>query len=165
MSPDDLVIRSLEPDDVETLAEIAVTAWEQSYAYYRERMGDDLFETVYPDWRASKADQIRQACADESRTTVRVAELDGRVSGFVTFFTRGEPPIGEIGNNAVHPDAQGRGIGTALYRHTFDRLRERGVTCVTVATGCDPGHAPARHTYEKVGFDVSLPTVRYYREL
>ena len=33
-----------------------------------------------------------------------------------------------------------------------------------IATGGDPGHAAARHTYEKAGF-TALPLVRYYKEL
>jgi hypothetical protein len=39
-----------------------------------------------------------------------------------------------------------------------------GETLVQLGTGGDPGHAPARHTYEKAGF-TPLPLVRYYKEL
>jgi hypothetical protein len=35
------------------------------------------------------------------------------------------------------------------------------VRLAIVATGGDPGHAPARRTYEKAGF-TPLPLVRYY---
>jgi ribosomal protein S18 acetylase RimI-like enzyme len=73
--------------------------------------------------------------------------------------------IGEIGNNAVHPDVQGRGIGPQMYRHALERLRELGMRFVKVGTGGDPAHAPARRAYEKVGFDVQLPGVEYYCRL
>jgi hypothetical protein len=33
-----------------------------------------------------------------------------------------------------------------------------------VETGGDPGHAPARHTYEKSGFQL-LPVARYFKKL
>lgn len=33
-----------------------------------------------------------------------------------------------------------------------------------VETGGDPGHAPARHTYEKVGFGL-FPITRYFKKL
>ena len=43
-------------------------------------------------------------------------------------------------------------------------MRRRGITLATVATGGDPGHAPARRTYEKAGF-TSFPQVLYSRIL
>ena len=73
--------------------------------------------------------------------------------------------IGEIGNNAVHPDLRGQGIGPRMYQYAFDRLRERGMRYVKVGTGGDPAHAPARRAYEKAGFTIQLPGVEYYREL
>jgi hypothetical protein len=33
-----------------------------------------------------------------------------------------------------------------------------------VETGGDPGHAPARHVYEKTGFTL-LPIARYFKAL
>jgi len=33
-----------------------------------------------------------------------------------------------------------------------------------VETGGDPGHAPARHVYEKAGYTL-LPIARYYKNL
>lgn len=33
-----------------------------------------------------------------------------------------------------------------------------------VGTGGDPGHAPARRSYEKAGY-IGLPIVRYYKDL
>ena len=85
--------------------------------------------------------------------------------GFVTCYADASTGIGEIGNNAVHPDCQGQGIAQRLYAYAFERLRERGMRYVKVGTGGDPAHAPARRAYQKAGFDVSLPHVEYYREL
>lgn len=39
-----------------------------------------------------------------------------------------------------------------------------GLPLVEIGTGGDPGHAPARHVYEKAGF-TALPIVRYYKAL
>ena len=50
---------------------------------------------------------------------------------------------------AVDPDAQGRGIGTALTEVATGWLREAGMTVAMVETGGDSGHAPARRVYEK----------------
>lgn len=162
---DRIVIRDLEPEDVEALVEIALAAWAPVFAYYHQEMGEALFAAELPDWRAKKARQIREACQPESQAYGCVAEVDGEPVGFCTFYTRPSSGVGEIGNNAVHPDWQGRGIAPQMYRHAFDRLRALGMRYVKVSTGGDPSHAPARRAYVKVGFDVSLPGVTYYREL
>jgi ribosomal protein S18 acetylase RimI-like enzyme len=119
-------------------------------------------------WRLKrKGEQIRRACTPGSNARVRVAEVDGRIAGFVTFHVDVQPGIGEIGNNAVHPDFRGRGIGGLLYTHVFDELKRLGQRFVKVTTGGegDPAHAPARRAYEKAGFDRRLPGVTYFRAL
>jgi GNAT superfamily N-acetyltransferase len=65
---------------------------------------------------------------------------------------------------AVDPDAQGRGIGTALTEVATGWLREAGMTVAMVETGSDLGHAPARRVYEKVDYTV-LPVARYFKAL
>ena len=167
----EIVVRPLEPSDVEAVVEIALAAWAPIYAYYRRAMGDELFLTAHPDWRQEKARQVRDGCAPAGYAIAAVAEVrpsDGqpaRVVGFVTAYVRASLGIGEIGNNAVHPDWQGQGIAPRLYRYAFDRLRERGMRYAKVVTGGDPSHAPARRAYQKAGFEIVLPHVEYYREL
>jgi len=48
--------------------------------------------------------------------------------------------------------------------YSVDYMRAAGVVVADIGTGGDPGHAPARRTYEKAGF-TALPLVRYYRAL
>ena len=43
-------------------------------------------------------------------------------------------------------------------------MRARGLDLAIVATGGDPGHAPARRTYEKAGF-TGCPQVWYAKLL
>jgi hypothetical protein len=43
-------------------------------------------------------------------------------------------------------------------------MREAGMRIAIVGTGEDPGHAPARRTYEKVGYTV-FPIAHYYHAL
>jgi ribosomal protein S18 acetylase RimI-like enzyme len=166
----DLTLRALQPADVETIVAIAVAAWRPIYAFYQQEMGDDLFAAACPNWPEEKARQVRAACdsacgPQASNVLVGVAETDGRPVGFVTFYADERSGIGEIGNNAVHPDLRGQGIGPRMYQYAFDRLRERGMRYVKVGTGGDPAHAPARRAYEKAGFTIRLPGVEYYRGL
>ena len=166
----ELGLRAFQPADVERLVDIAVAAWAPIYAWYRQTMGGELFAAAFPSWPEEKARQVRVACgaarADPTGSAyVGVAEQAGRIVGFVTCYASEDSGIGEIGNNAVRPDAQGKGIGPRLYEHAFAWLRARGMRYVKVCTGGDPAHAPARRAYEKAGFTVQLPGVEYYREL
>jgi ribosomal protein S18 acetylase RimI-like enzyme len=158
-------IREYRSSDIDAMVEIAIAAWTPIFANYRLLMGDDLFLTAFPDWQREKARQVRTACSPTSTAMVYVAEQDARVIGFITFYANDGTGIGEIGNNAVHPDHQGFGIGARMYEHAFARLRERGMRFVKVSTGGDVAHAPARKAYEKAGFCIQLPGVDYYRSL
>ena len=160
-----IVIRDLRPADVEPIADIAVAAWEPIFAFFRQRMGEELFAARCPGWQEDKARQVRSACEPEDRASVCVAESDGQVVGFITFYTNDASRTGEIGNNAVRPDCQGQGIGTRMYQHVLDRLRAAGMTFAKVHTGLDPSHAPARRAYEKAGFSIQIPKVDYYQKL
>ena len=161
----DVIIREIKPTDVDMIADIAVAAWKPIFDFYREAMGEELFSVACPEWQKEKARQVRNACETESSAMVCIAEKEDEVVGFITFYANNDSQIGEIGNNAVHPDFQGMGIGTVMYRHVFERLKELGMLFVKVGTGGDPAHAPARRAYEKAGFDIKIPNVQYYKKL
>ena len=139
---DDLAIRDLRPGDVETIVDIAIAAWRPIYAGYRRTMGEELFATAFSNWPEKKAGQIRRACDPASGAMVGIVEWAGQIVGFVTCYANERTQIGEIGNNAVHPDAQGQGIGTQMYAYALERLRERGMRYVKVGTGGDRAHDP-----------------------
>jgi ribosomal protein S18 acetylase RimI-like enzyme len=91
---------------------------------------------------------------------VWVADQQDRAVGFVAI----RVGDGEIHMLAVDPDHQRRGIGSALTSFAVERLRDAGVTLAVVGTGGDPGHAPARRTYERAGF-TAFPQVQYCKRL
>ena len=72
--------------------------------------------------------------------------------------------MGEIYMVAVDPDHQRRGIAMALIEFALDRMKDAGMTVAMVETGGDPGHAPARAAYEKMGFGL-FPVARYFKKL
>ena len=158
-------IRPIRPDEVETIAEIAVRAWEPIFRERAEVLGEDLMRrNSGGDWREAKANAIRKHC-EWDLETVFVTELGGQVVGFITFAPFREKGIIEIGNNAIDPDYQGHGLGSAQYQHVLDWARGEGLRYAKVMTGLDDCHAAARAAYEKVGFDRGVPSITYYMEL
>ncbi|MCD6360122.1 MAG: GNAT family N-acetyltransferase [Armatimonadetes bacterium] len=158
------VIRPMREDDVPAVRRIAKAAWTPIYAYFRKEMGEDLYLREYPgDALERKADNVENFFRSHPEWMF-VTELDGEVVAFCTY-TLNDSGVGEIGNNAVAPEAQGDGIGTRQYRECLRRMREAGMKYAKVHTGLDPAHAPARRGYEKVGFRQVRPHVEYYMEL
>ena len=158
------IIRPAEERDVPDIRRIASAAWEPIYAYFREQMGEELYGREHPgEPLVRKADSVEDFFRREPEWMF-VTELDAKVVGFCTYVLK-DNGVGEIGNNAVDPVAQGRGIGTMQYEECLRRMREAGMAYATVHTGLDPSHAAARRGYEKVGFRQVRPHVEYYMEL
>ena len=156
-------IRNATPADVDRIAEIAVTAWQPVFDEFRRAAGDENYDIMFPLGNKRKDAELRRICAD-CPDNVIVTEVDGIVVGFATYFVIGEK-LGEVGNNAVHPDYQGQGIGTGQMQEILRRLKEAGCEVVKVFTGLDPAHGPARAMYEKAGFRQWWQMVTYIREL
>jgi ribosomal protein S18 acetylase RimI-like enzyme len=120
-------------------------------------LGDDLYARVHPDWQTDQATSVRDAL-EHNDTWLTVTE--GRISGFVNVVFNEAERSGEIYMIAVDPGHQREGIATQLTGHALGEMRARGIDLAIVATGGDPGHAPARRTYEKAGF-TGCPQVWY----
>lgn len=161
-----LELRPVEPRDVDGVVALALRAWEPVHASMAAVLGERLNARIYPDWAAEQEEGVRAACSDPAvEVTLAVDGVDGvDVLGFVAVVTDLADSSGEIDMIAVDPAAQRSGVGRALTEHAVSRLRAAGCTLAVVATGGDPGHAPARALYEAAGF-TGLPLVRFYRTL
>jgi ribosomal protein S18 acetylase RimI-like enzyme len=160
-----VVIRDLEDADVAEVVALSLRAWEPVFASFAAVLGPAVYRHLYPDWRRSQAAAVERVCRDPA-VRVRVADDGGRPVGFVAVLVHDEssdePGGGEVEMLAVDPAAQRRGTGRALVDDGVEVLRRAGVRIVAIGTGGDPGHGPARRTYEAAGF-TPLPLVRYYR--
>ena len=149
-------IRPARPDDTGRIWEITKAAFGP---YCIAKLLEDRFGLIDSrPWYEHKATEVADACADDPSKFI-VAEEDGRVVGYASFFCIGDR--GDVGNNAVDPACQGLGIGRALNRHGLEMLREQGVSVLTVQTL--EHDTPARRIYEKHGFREGRRTVRYAR--
>jgi ribosomal protein S18 acetylase RimI-like enzyme len=156
-------IRPMRAADVAPIVQLSLAAWEPVFRSFERVLGTEIYTRIYPDWKTSQAAAVEAVCTGGTYE-VWVAEAAGAVVGFVACEFREASKTGEVEMLAVHPASQNRGIGTRLNGFALDRMRERGMRLAEVGTGGDPGHAPARRTYEKAGY-TALPIVRYYQAL
>jgi len=157
-------IRQARAEDLPRMQEIAIQAWGPIYALHEHLMGRQLFILLYPDWRAEKASQVSSHLKRHPQWAF-VAEESHEILGFLTYSLDEEKKIGEIGNNAVHPDHQGRGIGEVMHREALRRFREYGMQYAKVETGLDDAHIPARRAYERLGFKQIFRSAQYFMKL
>ncbi len=157
-------IEPYSPRHLDSVIRLSLRAWTPVFDSIQNTMNADVYRAFYPNhWRVSQQKAVEDVCAAED-TNVWVA-IDARSTvGFVAVKLHSEDRMGEIYMVAVDPDFQGRGIGSALIEFAVDWMKHAGMSIAMVETGGDPGHAAARHTYEKVGFDL-WPVARYFKKL
>ena len=158
-------IESYDPRHLDAVIRLSLRAWEPVFASLQQAMDAEVYQAFYPDgWQVSQQKSVEDVCsADDTTVWVAIDDLDS-VVGFVAAKLHAEDSMGEIYMVAVDPDVQGRGIGSALIECALDWMKKTGMSIAMVETGGDRGHAPARHTYEKVGFQL-LPIARYFKTL
>ena len=148
----------------DAIVRLSLRAWTPVFDSIQNAMDTDVYQAFYPDnWRAPQQKAVEDVCA-ASDTNVWVAiEADSTV-GFIAVKVHSDDSMGEIYMIAVEPDFQGRGIGTALIEFALTWMKDAGMSIAMVETVGDDGHAPARHTYEKMGFGL-FPVARYFKKL
>jgi predicted kinase/GNAT superfamily N-acetyltransferase len=172
-------IRPYLDSDWDAVLEICILAFTSVHESFERLLGTDLFALVYPDWKASNKDYLNYLISSDEKDRFLVAEQDGSkqdgskqdgprqdgsVVGFIHYSVDSTKQRGTIGINAVHPAHQSQGIGSLMYAHVLQIMRAQGMRYVTVDTGGDPSHAPARRAYEKALF-LPIPVVHYFRSL
>lgn len=167
----DVLIREYRAEDEEPVVGLALRAWAPVFISLGQILGQEISGRLHGDWRRYQENAVRAVLADRT-VRVWVAGAEGAVTGsrvpavtgFIAATLHSERCIGEIVMLAVDPDAQDRGIGTALTEFATGWLRDAGMRIAMVGTGGDDGHAPARRVYEKADY-ILLPVARYFKAL
>ena len=157
-------IRRLREGEGEAVVRLSLAAWAPVFHSFEQVLGTEIFTRQYPNSQTGQRGVVEGTCAEQGTTTVWVAEVEGRIAGFIAIEVNDEDRIGEVQLLAVAPAFQNQGVGTALNEFALRTMKEAGMRLAVAATGGDPGHAPARRSYEKAGY-FPLPLVRYYKAL
>ena len=158
------MIRLFQPSDLEPMVAIARKAWKKIFEGFHQQLGDELYTILYGNRLQDKRHQLTEFTAKFPRQCY-VCERNGKIVGFVTFGLIRETKTGFLTNNAADPDSGEKGVGQEMYAAVFERMRQEGMIAVTVSTGLDEGHAPARRAYERAGFEKNLKSVTYCKKL
>ncbi len=136
-----LKIRNVTNDDLKSFVDIYRLAYRglEEYAYTSTRDIKHYFR-----WLMNR-----------DRDGFFVAEIDGKPVGFVacdtnwvSFYENEE--MGEIHEIFVHPEWQGKGIGSALLSKALDYAKRRGRRMAGLWVGV--GNVRAKKFYERFGF-------------
>ena len=158
------MIQPYQPSDLEAIVQLSLRAWTPVFVAIQATLSPMLYHTFYPEgWETSQEQAIRATCQSEDIQTWVISKED-HIVGFISIRLNVGDNLGEIYMIAVDPIHQGQGIGSRLTDFAVEKIQEAGITVVMVDTGGDPGHAPARATYEKAGFE-ALPIMRYFKRL
>ncbi len=155
-----LIIRPARYEDLEAAQEITRFAFAPVST---SRMEEDFFgeELNGTPWHVYKNREIKNQFSTNLNLTI-VCEKDGIVVGYATIIYDEEKKIAKIGNNAVHPDYQGQGIGKAMQREIARRMAEDGYTRFSVQTlTCD---IAAQKIYEKLGYERIASNIFYLKK-
>jgi aminopeptidase YwaD len=157
---DDLVIRPARYEDLDAAKKITKAAFGPVST---TRISEDFFgeELGGKPWHVYKNSGIEEYFNTYLNLTI-VCEKDEIVVGYATVMHHENTMIAEIGNNAVHPDYQGQGIGKAMQREIARRMKEDGFTRFTVQTlTCD---ITAQKIYEKLGYERVASNIIYLKK-
>jgi len=145
-----LTIRRARPSDAKTLGKLGAALMRAHYAFDPQRFlaAGEGAERGFATFLSSQI--------DEDDAVVLVAEVDGRVVGYV--YAGLEPmswkelrgPAGFIHDVLVEDDGRGAGAGTALVDQAISWLRDRGAARVILWTA--DRNARAQRLFGRLGF-------------
>jgi ribosomal protein S18 acetylase RimI-like enzyme len=136
--------------------------YEQSFRAMVPRL---VYEHQHGRWANDYRDSVPKLHDPEQERQVAVAESEaGELVAYVGWHIDRERRHGQIDPLAVRESARRSGVGRALCEHAISVMRDHDLEVVSLGTGGDWFHAPARALYESLGF-YPVPVVYYLRAL
>jgi ribosomal protein S18 acetylase RimI-like enzyme len=122
-----------------------------------------LFGIIHDhDWQWRKARHLDEDAARDS-SGIFVAELDGRIVGFISTWQDREAGIGHIPNLSLEADVRGQGLGRQLIEFVLQHFRASGLTHAKIETL--EHNAIGEHLYTSLGFREVARQIHFVAEL
>lgn len=136
------VIRKMQQEDIKQVQDVAKTTWNATYeGIIPSEVQENFLKSAYNDERMKQRLE---------RSTLFVAEVEGRVVGFANFSPVREDGKVELGAIYLYPEQQGKGIGSALLQKGIKDLD--GVNEIYINVEKD--NKIGKTFYEAKGFEV-----------
>lgn len=139
-------------------------AWRPVFPEVHASVPRFVYDSFWPDGWEKRQRADLAAVLDSEPQNVDVAIESEHPIGWVCTRLHPDDNMGEVYVLVVDPDYQRRGVSGMLLDRAYARVNDAGLRMVMVETGDDPGHAPARLTYEAAGFQ-RWPVARYFKDL
>lgn len=147
-------IFSVDEIDYQTndIYELAFESGKYSRFFLDKNFKLNKFQELYRKWVDNS---ILKIFADETL----IYQEDNQIMGFVTYKINNE--MATIGLIAVHPDFQGKGIGSKLLQFVENKLAKKKVKTLLIPT--QQNNVSACHFYKKQGYKIYETTfVKHY---
>ena len=160
MSSSSIAIRNCRPADVRAIKELTIDSF--AGVTLEQNVEQALGILHGHDWRWRKARHIDEDIAANA-DGIFVAELEGRVVGYITALIDREAGKGRIPNLAVAADQRGHGLGRKLIEHALEYFRRAGLSYAMIETMAQ--NDVGQHLYPACGFVEVARQVHFARKL
>jgi len=157
----EVFLRPARAGDLEAMAAVTAEAFGASSSVDC-RIEQMLGRGARAGWVDLKVRSLRRELKDRGGASF-VAELRGRVVGYVTSLVDETASRGTIANLAVAPHCAGRGVGRRLLLRALERFRDLGLAHAKIDTLAT--NEIGRHLYPAVGFREVARQIHYVMRL
>lgn len=147
-------VRPLRPEDHPAVLALTIATFGPFYEEsFRPLVGEVVFHNRHGGWREDYARHVAGLVDPEHGKHAAVAvTADGSIAGYVAWVVEADARHGEIDILAVAEEHRRDGLGRTLAEHAIADAKRQGAEVVSIGTGGDAFHAPARALYEALGF-------------
>ncbi|MEX0620119.1 MAG: GNAT family N-acetyltransferase [Solirubrobacterales bacterium] len=151
-------VRPAYASDVSAVARIGRASLPQQYEGFVDAAAIEA--TIEQSYSVSALTACIDRCGDDSRAHFLVAELEGKIAGFLHFDSLGQEP--ELHRLYVSDDARSGGIGSLLIEALHDRIPPSCLYMGLVLSGND--RAVEFYLRHGISVDKHVDGLTYYRE-
>ena len=156
----DLSIRGYRPEDLPAIKQLTLDSF--AGVTLEQNVEEKLGQLHGHDWRWRKARHLDEDAAVHP-AGIFVAELQGRIVGYITTRLDPEAGRGRIPNLAVASELRGQGLGRQLIEHALDYFRREGLVYAMIETMAQ--NEIGNRLYPSCGFIEVARQVHFARRL